>query len=334
MNRNSYRSLLGSFKHQAFGVVLLFGCISCTGAVNAAALPKGNCADPKPYTDLRHCVYEKADLRGKNLQGADLRGVSLYMTQLQGANLTNALVGGDAIVHAQLEGVVGLPSAALAILKTSYLVSRERGKVSLSRLRQSYKGDNENVAGLDNIDLVKEVEGDSNTIALLSFPRYGASSTTIFARFKDNNFDFPACYGSIDLMNDGNAYYFAHWGSLRAIRRLAGSYLIGALASGTDGDVLGISEWRKVVLLEMTPKCEMTLLHEVFVERGGDYENRNGEDVAVWCGGELDYRLIDEQTAEIKITTPVSSKVVCGSNANPQEKVIVKTIKTNKLRKP
>lgn len=36
------------------GVGLFFGCITITSAANLA---KGNCADPKPFTDLNHCRF-------------------------------------------------------------------------------------------------------------------------------------------------------------------------------------------------------------------------------------------------------------------------------------
>lgn len=314
---------------QTLGVGLLLGCMAIAGVASAAALPKGNCADPKPFTDLRHCRFEGVDLRNKDLRGADLRGISLYKTQLQGANLTNALFGGSAIVHASLEGVIGLSAEALAILNSAYLVSQKQAKVTLSRLPSEYAGSNESVAGLDNVFLAQKTAGNRSTIALLTYPRYGAASTTIFARFDNNKFDFPACYQSVDLMNDGNSYYFAHWESLK-IRELSnGGYLIGAFAYGNDGDEMGLSEWNKIAILELTPTCKLTVLHEEFLERGGNTIERNGKYIEVWCGGALDYRFVDDQTAEIKTVIPVSSKKICGEKARDRRKIEYKRIRLN-----
>lgn len=329
MNRNAKKSNFKVLKLQIFGVGMFVGFIAIVGSANAATLPKGNCADPKPYTDLRHCRFEGADMRNKNLSGTDLRGLSFNKTKLEGATLTNALFDGDAVVHASLDGVIGVSAEALAILKMAYLITKKQKVIEMTRLPSNYTGSNENVAGLDNVFLAKKAAGKKNTIALLAYPRYGASSTTIFARFDNDKFDFPACYRSVELMNDGNAYYFAHWESLKTRELVNGGYVIGALARGADGDDQGISEWNKIVLLELTPTCKLTLLHEEFVERAGDYVERNGVSVPVWCGGELDFHFVDDSNVEIETIIPVSSKEVCGDMENKKEKIVSKKIRLN-----
>lgn len=322
---------LGLLMLQAVSTVLFFGYFAITSLASAATLPEGDCADPKPYTDLTDCRFKGADLKNKDLQGTDLRGIIFYKTQLQGANLTNALVDGRYITYAFLDGVIGLPTEALAILKTSYLVTPNgKDDFLISVLPSNYKGSNENVAGLDNIFLAQKAAETQSTLALLAHPKYGDSQkSAIFARFDNDKFDFPACYRSVNLMNDGHTYYWPHWESLKIRPLNNGGYLIGVLAFGHDGDDMGQSEWRKVAFLELTSTCNLSVLHEEFLDRGGKSIKRNGEYIEEWCGGELDYRFIDDQTAEIKMIFPVSSKKVCGSAANPREKIVAKQIKLN-----
>ena len=50
--------------------------------VTAEQLPKGDCNDPKPLTDLRHCVFwnksfSEIDLHSTLLDGVSLRGTNL-----------------------------------------------------------------------------------------------------------------------------------------------------------------------------------------------------------------------------------------------------------------
>ena len=186
----------------AFGLLLAGTTIA--EVASAAPLPKGDCADPKPYTDLTQCRFAKADLRNKDLQGADLRDISLYKTQLQGANLTNALFDGQSITEAILDGVIGLPQEALAILKTSYLVTANAlHGFDISVLPSNYKGSFENIAGLDSIYMAQKVTETHSTLALLAHPKYGeAPASAIFAGFDNDKYDFPACYRSVNLMND------------------------------------------------------------------------------------------------------------------------------------
>jgi hypothetical protein len=313
----------------ALTVGLLLGGMATTNPAFAASLPKGNCADPKPYTDLSQCRLRGADLRNRNLEGVNLRGAELYETQLQGSNLTNALIDGRGITYASLEGATGLPAEALAVLKTRYLATpASNAGFTLKALPQDYKGSPEHVAGLDNVDLAIKIPGSQSTIALLSYPIYGDSQLAlILARFDNDKFGQPTCYQSVNPFNDGNAYYWGHFDSLKVRPLKHGGYLIGARASGNDGDGEGASSWFKIVLLELTPNCKLAVLHEEFLERAGDYVKRNGEYVTEWCGGELDYQFADDQTAEIKTTIPVSSKKICGDEANPREKHSTKLIK-------
>jgi hypothetical protein len=311
--------------------VLLFGGMATTNSAIAAPLPKGNCVDPKPYTDLSQCKLRGADLRNRNLEGVDLRGAKLYATQLQGANLTNAKIDGRGITYASLDGATGLPGEALEILKTRYLSTpAKNGGFTLQALPHDYKGSPEHVAGLDNINLATKIAGSQSTIALLSYPIYGDSQLAlIVARFDNDKFGQPACYQSANPFDDGNAYYWGRFDSLRVKPLKQGGYLIGVRASGSDGDDMGLSEWFKVVLLELSPTCNLSVLHEEYLSRYGDSVLKNGKYVAEMCGGELDYRLIDDQTVEIKTIFPASSKKTCGANANPHEKILTKQIKIN-----
>lgn len=325
-------SFSATLKSQTLKVGMFMSCMAVMGSAAATTLPKGNCADPKPYTDLRHCKFKKANLSNKNLEGVDMRGVELYKTQLQGANLTKALFSGRSITHASLDGAIGLPTEALAIFKTFYLATPNKDNgFTLTSLPHDYTGNIEQVAGLDNLNLAQNNSETQSTIALLSYPRYGDSQRAlILARFDNNQFDRPACYQSTKPFNkEGQDYYYGTWESLKTRKLKDGAYLIGALAHGADGDELGTSEWFKVVLLKFSSTCKLTILHDEYLSRGGDSVERNGKYDEEWCGGELDYRFIDDQTAEIKTTIPASSKKVCGDAANPREKILTKQIKLN-----
>lgn len=299
--------------------------------LTAHALPKGDCANPKPYTDLRHCKLRGADLKNKNLEGTDLRGVELYKAQLQGANLTNALFHGRMITYANLDRVTGLPKEALTLLNYRYLVTPvPTGGYSLKPLPEDYSGSNESVAGLDNINLAKNISGTQTTVALLSYPQYGDSQfALIFARYDSDSFDFPACYQSVNPFNDGKDDYYGHSESLDVRPLSNGGILIGTLTSGADGDEMGMSEWFRIVILELDAKCKLTVLHQEYTSRGGDAVLRNGEYVTEMCGGEPDFSFADDQTVEIRTTFPASSKQVCGALAVPKKKVITKKIKLN-----
>jgi len=273
-------------------------------------------------------------LRNRNLEGVDLRGAELYETQLQGANLTNALIDGRGITYASLEGAIGLPAEALAVLKTKYLATPTKNNgFTLKALPQGYKGSPEHVAGLDNVNLAIKIPDTQSTIALLSYPIYGDSQfSLILARFDNDKFDQPVCHQSVNPFDDGNAYYWGHFDSLKVRPLKQGGYLVGARASGSDGDELGTSEWFKIVVMKLTPTCELTVLHEEFVERSGDSVKRKNGYGLEWCGEELDFRLVDDRTVEIKKILPISSKKVCDSVANPLEKITIKQIKFNLSR--
>jgi hypothetical protein len=298
----------------------------------AYALPKGDCTNPTPHTDLRHCELRGADLKNRNLEGVDLRGVELYQTKLQGANLTNALFHGRMITYAELDGVAGLPTEALALLNKQYLATFAPPKgYSLKPLPKDYSGSNISVAGLDNINLAKKIPGTQTTVALLSYPKYGDSQfALILARYDNDSFDFPACYQGVDPFNDGKGYYYGH-SELLDVRPLSsGGYLIGTLTQGSDGDEMGMSEWFKLVILELDAKCRLSILHQEYTSRGGDAVLRNGEYVTEMCGGEPNFSFVDDQTVEIRTTFPVSSKQVCGALAVPKQNVIKKKIKLNR----
>lgn len=315
----------------ALTVGLLLGSMATTNTAFASSLPKGNCADPKPYTDLSQCRLRGVDLKNRNLEGVDLRGAELYETQLQGANLTNALIDGRGITYAYLDGATGLPAETLAVLKTRYFATpTKNGGFTLKAVPQGYKGSPEHVAGLDNINLAIKTPGSQSTIALLSYPIYGDSQfALILARFDSGKFDQPACYQSVNPFDDGNAYYWGKFDLLKIRPLSRGGYLIGVRASGSDGDDLGMSQWFKVVVLELSSTCNLSVLHEEYLDRAGDSFERKGEYITEWCGGELDFRFIDDQAIEIKTVIPASSKKICGSNENPREKTLSKQIKLN-----
>jgi hypothetical protein len=327
MIQNTDKTNLGFLNLQAFSIGILIGYMSIAGVATAAPLPKGNCADPKPYTDLTQCRFKKTDLKDKDLQGADLRGVSFYQRQLQGTNLTNAQFDGQEITNAILDGAIGLPTEALAILKTSYLATpNTTNGFDISVLPSGSKVSYESIAGLDNIFMTQKVAETHSTLALLSHPKYGEAPTSaIFARFDNDKFEFPACYKSVNLMNDRKGYIGPRWVSMKVRLLNKGGYLIGVLAKGAYGDDEESSAWEKVAIVELSSTCKLTVLHQEYALR-----TANGRMNSMWCGNSLtNYRFVDDQTAEIEITTPPSSKKACGGNASPQERVVSKTIKLN-----
>lgn len=309
--RNLLRKLFRrakSIKSDPIGSVLTFaglllGCMTITSAVSAATLAKGDCADPQPYTDLNHCRFRGTDLRNKNLVGTDLRQAQFNKTQLQGADLTNALIDGRGITYAFLDGVRGLPEEALAILKNRYLVTRKsKTDLSISLLSPDYVTKNMmSIAGLDNIFAASKVAGTQNTIALLSLPRYGTFEAVIVARFEDNKLDMPKCYQSWQPYNDNNSYYNPLVDSMIVIPLKNGGYGIGIKISGSDGDDLGVSAWDKIAMLELSNACKLTLLHEEYQGRAADVPVKN-QGIEWGSGGKLDFRLMDDETVEIKTT--------------------------------
>lgn len=309
-------------------VIVLWGGVLAGGA-SAAPLPKGTCTDPKPYTDLRHCSFREADLRNKDLRGTDLRGTEPYRAELQGANLTGALVDGREITHAYLEGVTGLPPEALKILKTKYLVTKQTGgELVLSVQPSEYQGDYLDIAGLDDIHLAYKVPGTSSTIVILSYPHDGDAPSPIFARFEQGKFGFPACYRGLGPTKEGEHSYYGKWDSLQVRPLKTGGFLIGARARGWDSDGNGASGSSTVELFTLSPTCRMIKVYHGYLDRGGNSKDIeiNGQYPVEWCGGELDYRLLDDHTAEIITTIPVSSKEICGAKANPREQVLRKKI--------
>ncbi|GAB5606512.1 pentapeptide repeat-containing protein [Sideroxyarcus sp. TK5] len=292
-------------------------CLTIIGSAEAATLPKGDCLDPKSFTDLRHCRFKGADLRNVDLQGADMRGILFFRTQLQGANLTNALIDGRYITYAFLDGVIGLPTEALKIINTSYLVTpKDRDDYSISALPSDYKGGNENIAGLDNIFLTQNVAGTYSTLALLAYPKYGdTQKSTIFARFDNEKFDFPACYRSVNLLSSVRHYY-PRWNSMKVKSTSNSGYLIGVHASGQDGDDMGMGGWDMIAFIKLSLNCDISVLHKENAKWAEDPEQTSCQ------GGHLDYRLVDERTAEIQIT-----EHTCGLSEKSKAKVSYKKIK-------
>jgi hypothetical protein len=327
MNRNTKKTNIGFLKLQAFSVGLLLGCMSIAGAATAAALPKGDCADPKPNTDLRHCRLEGVDLKDKDLSGSDLRVMSLYKTQMQGANLTNALFDRNKLLLAKLDGAQGLPKEILDTLSIynvindkNFLVSYNNNSNSTITLspHEAAQGIQNNIAGLASINMLSNVDNMSHTIAVLDWPRYSETKgMVIVARFDNGKFDMPACYQSANLLN-GDKYYYPDWNSMKVKPLAKGGYLIGIQASGSDGDGEGIGGWDMVVFLKLSPICGLTVLQKV------DSGWAEGVDKTGCRGEHLDYRFLDEQTAEIMNTAHT-----CDSSAKSKAKVNRKKIILN-----
>lgn len=326
MQKHHKKISLNSLKLQSLSAGLFLVCLTCIGSATAGALPKGNCADPQPYTDLNHCRFRGADLRNKNLVGTDLRHAQFNKTQLQGADLTHALIDGRGITYAFLDGIKGLPEEALVILKNRYLVTpKSKTDLSISLLSPDYvaKGMT-SIAGLDNIFAASKVAGTQDTVALLAYPQYGdAIEAIIVARFEDSKLDMPKCYRSWQPFHDSNLYYWPRLESIIVTPLKNGSYGVGVKISGGDGDDLGSSEWDKIAIFELSNACKLILMHEEYQARANDdsdYKNGDG-----WgSGGELDFRFTDIETVEIKTT--IWSRAL---NNKTRKKVSYKKLKLN-----
>jgi hypothetical protein len=137
----------------------------------------------------------------------------------------------------------------------------------------------------------------------------------------------------VDLRRfDDHGYYWPRWKSMKIRSVKDGSYLIGALEQGDDGDDEGMSQWQLITLLKLTSECKLQKLHQEFIERGGNWITKDGVEIAEWCGGEMDYRFIDDQTAEIKTTYPASSRKICGDQARVNTFSSYKKINLNSSR--
>lgn len=296
-----------------------------TNSVIAAPLPKGDCKAPKPFTDLRHCYFEKTDLSNKDLRGVDLRVESLYQTDLSGADLTNALFDRNKLLVADLSGVKGLPKDILDTLslyeilnEKNYLVTQNSNSTLTLSPHEAVDGIQENIVGLANIQMVRKVENQPHTIALFDWPRNNDyKGNVIIARFDNDKFEMPACYRWINLMNK-RGHYNADWTSMKVMALANGGYLIGIRASGGDGDEMDISGWDMVTFLNLTSSCSLFVLHK---EENGWLEN---PDHTGCQGVELDFRFLNEQTAEI-----ISIPHTCNVTAKFKAKVSYKKIRLN-----
>ncbi len=250
----------------------------------------------------------------------------MVWANLEGANLTDALVDGKGITLASLDGVIGLPPEALEIRKTVYLVKeRAGGELVLSVRPPDYQGDGQS-AGLDDLFLAYKVPSTTSTIALLSYPYNGDASTLIFARFEQGRFGFPACYRYIELFKENEPSYWGHWHDMQVRPLKTGRYLVGARAGGADAN----DAWSKVVIVSISPTCQVTRLYEEYSSQWAEDvildETTGHADRGALCGGRLEYRLLNDRTAEIVTTIEASTEKECGKKASPQRQILRKKI--------
>ncbi len=309
----------------SFVVGMFFGFIAIIDSAIAAPLPKGNCADPKPYTDLRHCDLAGKDLSNKDLRGVDLRVASLYLTEFQGANLTGAMFDRNKLLLAELDGAKGLPKDIVDTLKVysvindkNYLVTRNANSTITLAAHEAVQGIEENIVGLASIQMVSKIENQPHVIAVLDWPRNNDyKGKVIVARFDNEKFDMPTCYQDVNLIGR-EGHYNADWTSMKVKSIANGGDLIGIRASGGDGDEEDISGWDKVVFLKLSSNCKLSILH---TEDNGWLER---PDHTICHGVELDYRFIDEKAAEVLLITHT-----CNAVSKSKAKVTYKKIELN-----
>ena len=305
--------------------ILFLSSIAINGSAAAVPLPKGSCEDPKPYTDLRHCHFEKVDLSNKDLRGVDLRVGSLYQTDFSGADLTGALFDRNRLLLADLDRTKGLPRDVLDTLSVygilndnNYLVIQNNNSTITLSPHDSVQGIQANIAGLPNIQMISKVANRKQTIAVLDWPRGGEGRMkTIVARFDNDKFDLPACAQSVDLLSD-DRYYYPSWGSMKVRPLTDGSYLIGVTAGGSDADGEGVGGWDMFSFLKLSPTCGISVLHK---EDTGWAEGPEAEKCQA---PQLDIRFLDDQSAEVKITSHT-----CRIPARTKAKVSYIKIKLN-----
>lgn len=315
---------------QAISRLLVLGCLLLTasvGGTNAAALPKGNCADPKPYTDLRHCHFAGKDLRNKDLSGTDLRMEYLNETQLQGANLTKSIFKRLDLMKAELDGAQGLPQEFLneyAIFKrfsNKYYLVTSKGKSNASITLTPHKAVDviqKDIAGLTNPIMLSKMKNQSHTVALLDWPRLmDGPMMSIIARFDKDQDPVPTCYQPVSLIAE-EEYFYPGWDKM-TVRPLGNrAYLIGVKAKGADGYGDGNTGWQKIAILKLSSDCNLSVLYEEKVGWWKDYDGKA-------CKGEyLDYDFVNDQAAVIKKT-----ELMCGSLSKPKTKTTYKKIKLN-----
>ncbi|MGE5155344.1 MAG: pentapeptide repeat-containing protein, partial [Bdellovibrio bacteriovorus] len=73
------------------------GLLAVAALAGAEDLPRGDCAAPRPATDLRHCNLGEARLQGVDLRNAQLDGV-----RFENADLTGCKLAGASLVKANL----------------------------------------------------------------------------------------------------------------------------------------------------------------------------------------------------------------------------------------
>lgn len=174
-----------------------------------------------------------------------------------------------------------------------------------------------NIAGQGNMDMAFRTKDKQHVLALLDWPKYfDGPMMSIVARFDNDKLDVPACYRSVNLIND-QRYYYPHWSSMEVKSLANGDFLIGVKASGGDSDGEGSSGWDMIAFLKLTSTCGLSVLHK---QDGGWLAN---PELTNCYGTELDYRFLDEKTAEIRMT-----KHTCKPSKSKGE-VMRKKIKLN-----
>lgn len=91
-----------------FIVLIMFYLLIPTLALSSD-LPKGDCNDPQPNTDLRHCSFYRKNLSGKNLSGCNLEDKTLRNVYFIEANLTGAKLNRSRLKQCNFIGAKGIP---------------------------------------------------------------------------------------------------------------------------------------------------------------------------------------------------------------------------------
>lgn len=106
IDRGSRSARLAQMHHIPRLLAILFAVLAATGlsTAHATGLPKGDCAAPRPVTDLTHCSFAGQKIDGLDLHGADLSRVDFSNAHLKECDMIGATLRGANLKWADLTG--------------------------------------------------------------------------------------------------------------------------------------------------------------------------------------------------------------------------------------
>jgi hypothetical protein len=148
------------------------------------------------------------------------------------------------------------------------------------------------VVGQENDDLAVFTKDKQSILALLDWPKgFDGPMMSVIAKLDAKNPEIPSCYRPINLINN-EKYYYPSWHAFKVMLLSDEGYMIGARASGSDGDGESSGGWDMIAILKLSSSCELTLLHKEEDGWLSDYDETN-------CYGQhLDFRFLNSTSVE------------------------------------